>query len=64
NRNWTLLGCRSVNVPCLTSARGAPICVQVIGRPVDDARCRAAAGFVERSISESAGIKGSQRAAV
>ncbi|MBW8837210.1 MAG: amidase [Burkholderia sp.] len=64
NRNWTLLGCPCVNVPGLRGARGAPIGVQVIGRPLDDARCLAAAGFVEQAIIASAGITVSQRAAV
>ena len=64
NRNWTLLGCPCVNVPGLSGARGAPIGVQVIGRPLDDARCLAAAGFVEQAIIASAGTTVSHRAAV
>ncbi|MDR6390335.1 amidase [Paraburkholderia phenoliruptrix] len=51
NRNWTLLGCPCVNVPGLSGARGAPIGVQVIGRPWDDARCLDAAAFVEQAIA-------------
>jgi len=54
NRNWTLLGCPCVNVPGLTGARGAPVGVQVIGRPWDDARCLEAAAFVERAIIATA----------
>jgi Asp-tRNA(Asn)/Glu-tRNA(Gln) amidotransferase A subunit family amidase len=41
--------------------------VQVIGRPLDDARCLAAAGFVEQAILTSvtnAGTTVSHRAAV
>lgn len=53
NRNWTLLGCPCVNVPGLWGARGAPMGVQVIGRPWDDARCLDAAAFVERAIMAS-----------
>lgn len=51
NRNWTLLGCPCVNVPGLRGDRGGPIGVQVIGRPWDDARCLAAAAFVEQAIA-------------
>ncbi len=40
--------------PGLRGARGAPSGVQVIGRPLDDARCLAAAGFVEQAIIASA----------
>ncbi|WP_025597687.1 amidase [Burkholderia sp. WSM2230] len=54
NRNWTLLGCPCANVPGLTGARGAPIGVQVIGRPWDDARCLEAAAFVEQAIMAKA----------
>ncbi|WP_027798625.1 amidase [Paraburkholderia dilworthii] len=54
NRNWTLLGCPCVNVPGLRGTRGAPIGVQVVGRPWDDARCLDAAAFVERAIAATA----------
>ncbi|TAL96071.1 MAG: amidase [Paraburkholderia sp.] len=55
NRNWTLLGVPCVNVPGLLGARGAPLGVQVIGRHGDDARCLAAAAFVERAIAAASG---------
>jgi len=54
NRNWTLLGCPCVNVPGLWGTRGAPIGVQVIGRPWEDARCLDAAAFVEQAIAAAA----------
>ncbi|MBK3741609.1 amidase [Paraburkholderia aspalathi] len=55
NRNWTLLGCPCVNVPGLRGARGAPIGVQVICRPWDDARCLDAAAFAEQAIAAAVG---------
>ncbi len=51
NRNWTLLGAPCVSVPGLRGARGGPIGVQVIGRRGDDARCLAAARFVESAVA-------------
>ncbi len=54
NRNWTLLGNPCVNVPGLRGSGGGPIGVQVIGVPGDDARCLAAAAFVERAIAAHA----------
>jgi Asp-tRNA(Asn)/Glu-tRNA(Gln) amidotransferase A subunit family amidase len=56
NRNWTLLGCPCVNVPGLRGRRGAPVGVQVIGRPWDDARALAAAAFVEASIAAASAV--------
>jgi Asp-tRNA(Asn)/Glu-tRNA(Gln) amidotransferase A subunit family amidase len=55
NRNWTLLGCPCVNVPGLRGTRGAPIGVQVICRPWDDARCLDAAAFAEQAIAATVG---------
>lgn len=53
NRNWTLLGCPCVNVPGLRGRAGAPVGVQVIGRPWDDAQALAAAAFLEQSIADT-----------
>lgn len=53
NRNWTLLGSPCVNVPGLRGDNGAPVGVQVIGAPWDDARCLGAAAFVEHAIAAS-----------
>jgi Asp-tRNA(Asn)/Glu-tRNA(Gln) amidotransferase A subunit family amidase len=50
NRNWTLLGNPCVSVPGMYGPRGGPIGVQVIGRLDDDARCLAAAVFVEDAL--------------
>lgn len=51
NRNWTLLGAPCVSVPGLRGARGGPIGVQVICPSGDDARCLAAARFVELALA-------------
>ncbi len=53
NRNWTLLGCPCVNVPGLRGSNGAPVGVQVIGRPWDDAQTLAAAAFVEQAMASA-----------
>ncbi len=48
-----LHGCPCVNVPGLRGSNGAPVGVQAIGRPWDDAQTLAAAAFVEQAMASA-----------
>ncbi|WP_460448913.1 amidase [Alsobacter sp. SYSU BS001988] len=50
NRLFTLLGAPCVNVPGLRAADGMPIGLQVVAPFARDARCLAAAAFLERAL--------------
>jgi len=52
NRVWTLLGAPCVTVPGCVGVHGAPMGVQVIGAPGDDAGTLAAAGALQALLSE------------
>jgi amidase len=51
NRVWTALGTPCVTLPAGFGPHGLPLGVQIVGRPGEDARTLAAAGFVERSLA-------------
>src|SRR5262249_28538300 len=50
NRMWTLLGVPCINVPGLAGTSNMPIGIQVIGRPLDDARLLATADWVSKQL--------------
>jgi Asp-tRNA(Asn)/Glu-tRNA(Gln) amidotransferase A subunit family amidase len=54
NRMWTLLGVPCVTLPAISSARGLPIGIQLIGRLGRDAQLMTAALFAERALAEAA----------
>ena len=50
NRIWTLMHGPCVTIPAYDGPSGLPVGVQVIGRPGDDARVIAIAGWIARQL--------------
>ena len=53
NRAWTLLGLPCVNVAGAVGVNGLPMGLQIIGAARADRQCLAAAGFLERALSQA-----------